>query len=56
MDLFELIAAICAGLSVTFATYIIVDFVGGATRRYRERYISENSDDFNNLFVENMMF
>ena len=52
MTLFELIAAICAGLSVTFATYIVVDFVIEVSKRYRERYISENSDDFDNLFVQ----
>jgi len=52
MKLFELIAAVSAGLSATFTTYLIVDFVILISQRYRERYGNSNEANFDDLFIQ----
>ncbi|UDQ98928.1 type II secretion system F family protein [Lentisphaerota bacterium WC36G] len=48
----EIVAAICAGISIGFAAYLIIDFTIVASKRYRERYINERANDFDDLFIQ----
>ncbi len=52
MGILEWVAALAAGLSVTFSTYIIVDFIVMVSQRYRERYVRENNDEFDDFFIQ----
>jgi len=40
---FAFLASLCAGLSVTFTTLVIVDFISYASSRYKERYVKETA-------------
>ncbi len=52
MGMLELAAALAAGLSVTFSTYIIVDFIVMVSQRYRENYVRENKDEYDDFFIQ----
>ena len=38
-----LLACISAGVCVTFATYVIIDFVGFTSARYKQKYLQETA-------------
>ena len=38
-----LLACVSAGLCVTFATYVIIDFVGFTSARYKQKYLQETA-------------
>jgi tight adherence protein B len=46
------IASGCSGLSVTLATLVIVDFIGFASNRYREKYVEEASVELDDVLLQ----
>lgn len=47
-----LLACTCAGLSVTFATFIIIDFLSDASKRYKSRYIEETAVEYEDILIQ----
>ena len=47
-----LLACMSAGLSVTFATFIIIDFLSEASRRYKSRYIEETAVEYDDILIQ----
>ncbi len=45
-------AAACAGLSITMATLVIVDFISFASARYRERYLQEAAIELDDVLLQ----
>lgn len=47
-----LLACMCAGLAVTFATFIIIDFLSEASSRYKSRYIEETAVEYEDVLLQ----
>ena len=47
-----LLACTSAGLSVTFATFIIIDFLSDASKRYKSRYIEETAVEYEDILIQ----
>lgn len=52
MNPLEIAACICAGLSVTLATLVFVDFVGFVSVRYREKYLQEATTELDDVLLQ----
>lgn len=48
---FTLPASICAGIAVTLATYVIVDFFALLSSRYREKYLQEAAVEMDDVLL-----
>jgi len=48
---FTLFAALCAGIAVTLATYVIVDFFALLSARYREKYLQETAVEMDDVLL-----
>jgi len=47
-----ILAGLCAGLCVTFSTFVVVDFIGFTSSRYRERYLEEASVEMDEVLLQ----
>ncbi|OGV51030.1 MAG: hypothetical protein A2X49_04565 [Lentisphaerae bacterium GWF2_52_8] len=52
IDLGPVGASVCAGLAVTMATLVIVDFISYASIRYKERYIKEAAIELDDVLLQ----
>ncbi len=48
----QILASICAGLSVMFATLVIMEFMSYVSSNYRERYIRETSVQLDDVLLQ----
>ncbi len=48
---YTLFAALCAGMAVTLATYVIVDFFALLSTRYREKYLQETAVEMDDVLL-----
>jgi tight adherence protein B len=46
------LAALCSGLSVFFATLVVVDFVSYVSARYKERYLQEATAELDDVLLQ----
>jgi len=49
---FTLLACLCSGLAVTFATFVIIDFLSEASRRYKTKYIEETAFEYEDVLLQ----
>jgi tight adherence protein B len=47
-----MIASLCAGVSVMFATLVIVEFASFASSRYKERYLRDTAVELDDVFLQ----
>lgn len=47
-----LLAAVCSGLSVAFATFVIVEFMTYASSRYKERFLQEAAIEMDDVLLQ----
>lgn len=47
-----LLASLCSGLCVTFATFVIVDFMSFTSARYRERYLEQAAIEMDDVLLQ----
>ncbi len=48
----QMIASLCAGVSVMFATLVIVEFASFASARYKERYLRDTAVELDDVFLQ----
>lgn len=48
----QMIASLCAGVSVMFATLVIVEFASFASSRYKERYLRDTAVELDDVFLQ----
>lgn len=49
---YTLVACVCSGLCVTFSTFVIVDFIGFTSSRYKERYMEEAAVELDDVLLQ----
>jgi tight adherence protein B len=49
---YSLLASLCAGLSVTLCTLVIVEFFSFASARYKERYVKEAAIELDDVLLQ----
>lgn len=52
MDNMTLAASLCAGASVTFTTFVVVDFFTFASSRYKEKYLEEAAVEMDDVLLQ----
>ncbi|MFA6568883.1 MAG: type II secretion system F family protein [Victivallales bacterium] len=48
----QMIASLCAGVSVTFATLVIVEFASFVSARYKEKYLRETAVELDDVLLQ----
>ncbi|MCX6986128.1 MAG: type II secretion system F family protein [Lentisphaerae bacterium] len=48
----QMLASLCAGVSVMFATLVIVEFASFASARYKERYLRDTAVELDDVFLQ----
>lgn len=48
----QMIASLCAGVSVMFATLVIVEFTSFVSARYKERYLRDTAVELDDVFLQ----
>ena len=47
-----LLACLSSALAVTFATFVIIDFISDASKRYKTRYIQETAVEYDDVLLQ----
>ena len=48
----QMIASLCAGVSVMFATLVIVEFTSFVSARYKEKYLRETAVELDDVLLQ----